>query len=50
VRWQVAAIGGGAGAITGATTSPHDVNLGTPPWDQAQTRVPTPNGAYGPAT
>jgi len=50
VRWQVAAIGGGAGAITGATTSPHDVNLGTPPWDQAQTRVPTPNGAYAPAT
>ena len=45
-----AAIGGGVGAVTGATTSPKTVNLGTPPWDQAQTRVPTPSGAYAPAS
>jgi hypothetical protein len=25
-------IGGAAGATTGAVTSPHDVNLGPPPW------------------
>jgi phage tail tape-measure protein len=25
-------IGGGAGALTGATTSPKQVDLGTPPW------------------
>jgi len=45
-----AAIGGGAGAVTGAVTSPRDVNLGKPPWNQQQTRVPTPNGAYAPAS
>jgi len=27
-----AVVGGGAGAITGATTTPNQVNLGTPPW------------------
>jgi len=25
-------VGGAAGATTGAVTSPHDVNLGPPPW------------------
>jgi hypothetical protein len=45
-----AAIGGGAGAITGAATSPRQVNLGRPVWDQSQTRVPTPSGAYAPAS
>jgi hypothetical protein len=45
-----AAIGAGAGATTGAVTSPRDLNLGKPPWNQAQTRVPTPAGAYAPAS
>jgi len=27
-----AVIGGGAGALTGASTKPQDVNLGPPPW------------------
>jgi hypothetical protein len=27
-----ALIGGGAGALTGVTTSPSQVNLGAPPW------------------
>jgi hypothetical protein len=44
-----AAIGGGAGAVTGAATSPSDVNLGKPPWNNPETRVPTPDGAKGPA-
>ena len=43
-----ALIGGGAGAIAGATTSPQEVNLGRPPWNNPNTRVPTPNGPVGP--
>ncbi len=43
-----AVIGGGAGAVTGATTSPKDVNLGKPPWNNPETRVPTPHGPVGP--
>jgi hypothetical protein len=39
-----AAIGGGAGAVTGAATSPNQVNLGKPPWNNPETRVPTPKG------
>jgi len=34
-----AAIGGGVGAVAGATTTPRQVNLGTPPWDQRGTHV-----------
>ncbi|MBV8095754.1 MAG: hypothetical protein JOY71_30170 [Acetobacteraceae bacterium] len=45
-----AGIGAGAGAVTGATTSSQQVNLGRPIWDQSQTRVPTPSGAYEPST
>ena len=44
-----ALIGGGAGAVTGAATSPKDVNLGKPPWNNPETRVPTPNGPASPA-
>jgi len=43
-----AVIGGGAGAVTGATTSPSTVNLGAPPWNNPETRVPTPNGPVHP--
>jgi hypothetical protein len=43
-----ALVGGGAGAVTGAATSPKDVNLGKPPWNNPETRVPTPNGPVGP--
>ena len=35
-----AAIGGGIGAVAGATTSPQDVNLGTPPWSNPEVRTP----------
>jgi peptidoglycan hydrolase-like protein with peptidoglycan-binding domain len=35
-----AAIGAGAGALTGATTDPQDVNLGRPPWTNPEARVP----------
>ncbi|HUC19294.1 MAG TPA: hypothetical protein VMA37_16570 [Acetobacteraceae bacterium] len=45
-----AVIGGGAGALTGAATKPSQVNLGTPPWNNPNTRVPTPNGPVGPNT
>ena len=45
-----ALVGGGAGAVTGASTSPKDLNLGKPPWNNPNTRVPTPNGAVSPAT
>jgi len=31
-----AVIGGGAGALTGATTKPADVNLGPPPWSKTE--------------
>jgi hypothetical protein len=44
-----AAIGGGVGAVTGAATSPSDVNLGKPPWNNPETRVPTPNATAKPA-
>jgi hypothetical protein len=44
-----AVIGGGAGALTGAATKPSNVNLGTPPWNNPETRVPTPNGPVAPA-
>ncbi|HWA79373.1 MAG TPA: hypothetical protein VG848_03590 [Acetobacteraceae bacterium] len=43
-----AVIGGGAGALTGSATKPSQVNLGTPPWNNPNTRVPTPNGPVGP--
>jgi hypothetical protein len=43
-----ALVGGGAGAATGAATSPQQVNLGKPPWTNPETRVPTPNGPVGP--
>lgn len=39
-----AGVGAGAGAVTGATTSPSQLNLGKPPWNNPNTRVPTPNG------
>ena len=35
-----AAVGAGAGAVTGAATKPSQLNLGTPPWDNPNTRVP----------
>ncbi len=38
-----AAIGAGAGAVAGATTSPRDVNLGTPPWSNPEVRTPIDN-------
>ena len=44
-----ALIGGGAGAATGAATSPNQVNLGKPPWTNPETRVPTPTGTARPA-
>lgn len=44
-----AVIGGGVGAITGGVTSPNQLNLGTPPWDNPQTRIPTPSGPVAPA-
>ncbi len=34
-----AAIGAGAGAIAGAETTPNQVNLGRPPWDNPNARV-----------
>lgn len=44
-----AVIGGGAGAITGATTKPSQLNLGAPPWQNPNARVPTPSGPVAPA-
>ena len=44
-----AVIGGGAGALTGASTKPSQLNLGTPPWNNPNTRVPTPNGTASPS-
>lgn len=35
-----AGIGAAAGGIAGATTSPDQVNLGRPPWDNPEVRVP----------
>jgi hypothetical protein len=35
-----ALIGGAAGAATGAATKPSQVNLGKPPWNNPQVRVP----------
>jgi hypothetical protein len=35
-----AAVGAGAGALTGAVTKPSQLNLGTPPWANPETRVP----------
>ena len=35
-----AAVGGVAGGVAGATTSPQEVNLGRPPWDNPEARVP----------
>lgn len=35
-----AAVGAGAGALTGGATKPSQVNLGPPPWDNPDTRVP----------
>ncbi|MGH7078409.1 MAG: YMGG-like glycine zipper-containing protein [Acetobacteraceae bacterium] len=43
-----ALIGAGVGAVAGAATSPQQVNLGKPPWNNPNTRVPTPNGPVGP--
>lgn len=43
-----AVIGGGAGALTGASTNANQLNLGTPPWNNPETRVPTPNGTAAP--
>jgi hypothetical protein len=40
-----ALVGGGAGAATGATTTPDQVNLGKPPWPNPKARVPAPSGA-----
>ena len=34
--------GAAAGAATGATTKPSEVNLGKPPWTNPQARIPTP--------
>jgi hypothetical protein len=31
-----AVIGGGAGALTGTSTKPSDLNLGPPPWSDAE--------------
>lgn len=45
-----ALIGGGAGAIAGSATAPSKVNLGEPPWNNPNTRIPTPNGTVAPAT
>ncbi len=44
-----AVIGGGAGALSGAATNPNQLNLGSPPWTNPNTRVPTPNGPVAPA-
>lgn len=35
-----ALIGGAGGAATGAATTPSQVNLGKPPWNNPQVRVP----------
>ncbi len=43
-----AVIGGGAGALTGASTNSTQLNLGAPPWNNPETRVPTPNGTAAP--
>jgi phage tail tape-measure protein len=34
-----ALVGGAAGAATGAATTPNELNLGKPPWNNPQTRV-----------
>src|ERR1700693_6260206 len=41
-------VGGGAGAATGAARRAKDAELGKPPWNNPETRVPTPNGPVGP--
>ncbi len=38
-----AGAGAGAGALTGGLTSPSQLNLGTPPWDNPAARVPGVN-------
>jgi hypothetical protein len=43
-------VGAGAGAATGATTKPSQLNLGKPPWSNPDTRVPTPSGTAAPAS
>ncbi|HET9018474.1 MAG TPA: hypothetical protein VFN46_02750 [Acetobacteraceae bacterium] len=45
-----AAVGAGAGAVTGAVTKPSQLNLGTPPWDNPDTRVPGVTKETPPAT
>jgi hypothetical protein len=45
-----AAVGAGAGGIAGGATQPSQLNLGAPPWDNPETRVPTPNGPVAPNT
>ncbi|HEX4259695.1 MAG TPA: hypothetical protein VHY76_01210 [Acetobacteraceae bacterium] len=34
-----AAVGAGAGAVGGATTTPHQVNLGAPPWHNPNAKI-----------
>ena len=45
-----AAIGAGAGAVTGAATKPSQLNLGTPPWNNPEARVPGVTKQTPPAT
>jgi peptidoglycan hydrolase-like protein with peptidoglycan-binding domain len=42
-----AAIGGGVGAVAGATTTPDQVNLGRPVWNDPEVRVPGINNRSG---
>jgi hypothetical protein len=43
-----AAIGAGAGALAGGATKPNQLNLGDAPWDNPNTRIPTPSGPVAP--
>lgn len=43
-----AAIGGGAGALAGGATTPQQLNLGEAPWNNPDTRIPTPSGPVAP--
>jgi len=45
-----AAVGAGAGALAGGGTKPSQLNLGEPPWDNPNTRVPGVTPQTPPAT
>ena len=43
-----AVVGAGAGALAGGATTPQQLNLGQPPWNNPNTRIPTPSGPVAP--